>query len=524
MLQHTKVNSNGNRILAETFLKFGEVYFYQLLEKLPAGAYTCDREGHITYFNDHAAQLWGRRPSLNDPVDRFCGSFKIFTIDGEPMKHDECWMAKALIENQGFNGCELIIEKPDGKKVTALAHANPIHDESGELIGAVNVLVDITDRKLAEDALKESNRSKNEFIATLAHELRNPLSPVRNAIKILQSNDIRSAETEWAIDVLDRQTKQITRLVDDLMDVARISSNKLEISRKPVELSEILDAAQEVSRPYIEERGQIFTVTYPKNRVFVKGDLTRLTQAVSNLLNNAAKYTNPGGNISLTGEIIGGEAVISIEDTGIGISSKSLPRIFEMFKQAERSQGQSDQGLGIGLTLANRLIKMHGGTLDAQSEGVNKGSIFTVRLPVTSMPARSEPAVEVTESPGPQDNGTRILVVDDNQDCVESLSMILSMWGNDVRRAYDGLEAIKTFSSFDPRIVFLDIGMPGMNGCETARRIRELGNGTDVKLIALTGWGQKEDRIRSKEAGFDHHLTKPVDFDQLESLLAGLKT
>src|SRR5437016_4198865 len=234
----------------------GELRFRALLEKLPAGAYTCDPDGLITYFNQHAVKLWGRSPKLNDPVDRFCGSFRLYAMDGSAIMHDQCWTALALKNNLEYNGHEIVIEHPDGKRLTALAHASPVHNETGQLLGAVNVLVDISDRKLAEDALKEADRSKNEFLATLAHELRNPLAPIRAAVKILQLKSKPTSELKSALEVIERQTRQMTRLIDDLLDIARITSNKMELRRERIELSAVLDAAVETSRPLIEQRGQ----------------------------------------------------------------------------------------------------------------------------------------------------------------------------------------------------------------------------------------------------------------------------
>src|SRR6202035_951634 len=262
----------------ESALQQREWQFRRLLERLPAGAYTCDTEGLITYYNPHAVQIWGRAPQLNDPVDRFCGSFKLFAVDGSPIAHSACWMALALQTGEDYNGQEIIIERPDGQRITALAHASPIRDDSGKLLAAVNVLVDISDRKRAEDALKEADRSKNEFLATLAHELRNPLAPIRNAVEVLLLSGPHP-EMQGMLDVIERQTRQMTRLIDELLDLARISSNKLELCKDRIELAEILHTAAETSRPLIEACGQEFVVTFPPKPIALDGDLTRLAQA-----------------------------------------------------------------------------------------------------------------------------------------------------------------------------------------------------------------------------------------------------
>ena len=497
-----------------------ELPFRAFLERLPAGAYTCDANGLITYFNQHAVQLWGRKPKLNDPIDRFCGSFKLFAIDGSPILHEECWMALALKNLCEYNGHEIMIERPDGQRLTALAHASPIHNEMGRLIGAVNVLVDISDRKRSEDALKEADRSKNEFLATLAHELRNPLAPIRAAVKTLQIKS-PTPESQAALDVIERQTRQMTRLIDDLLDVARITSNKLELRREQIELRDVLKAAVETSRPLIEQGGHKLTVRSPSAPIHIDGDPVRLAQVVSNLLNNAAKYTERGGRIWLTATRKGNDAVIKVRDTGIGISAEVMPQIFQMFAQADRAINGSAGGLGIGLTLVKRLIEMHGGTITAQSEGRGKGSEFIMRVPTTSA-CVSQPEIPTEEATTETSKPIRILVVDDNQDSADSLGLLLQLLGNEVRIAHDGLAGVNLANEFQPRVVLLDIGLPTLNGFEAAERIRQQPWGKEAVMIAVTGWGETVDRQRSKKAGFDYHLVKPVDPDVLTRLLQTL--
>jgi len=497
-----------------------ELPFRAFLERLPAGAYTCDADGLITYFNQHAVQLWGRKPTLNDPKDRFCGSFKLFAMDGSPILHDQCWMALALKNLREYNGHEIMIERPDGQRLTALAHASPIHNELGRLIGGVNVLVDISDRKRSEDALKEADRAKNEFLATLAHELRNPLAPIRAAVKILQIQS-PTPESLSALDVIDRQTRQMTRLIDDLLDVARITSNKLELRRERIELREVLKAAVETSRPLIEQRGHKLSVRSPSAPIHVDGDPVRLAQVISNLLNNAAKYTERGGRIWLSATRKGNEAVIKVRDTGIGISAEVMPQIFQMFTQADRTVHGSSGGLGIGLSLVKRLIEMHGGAITAQSDGPGKGSEFIVRVPTASA-SFSQPEILTEEGATEPTKPIRILVVDDNQDSADSLGLLLKLLGNEVRVAHDGLEAVALANEFQPRVVLLDIGLPTLNGFEAAERIRQQPWGKQAVMIAVTGWGESVDRQRSKKAGFDYHLVKPVDPDVLTRLLQSL--
>jgi signal transduction histidine kinase len=371
-------------------------------------------------------------------------------------------------------------------------------------------------------ALKESDRRKDEFLAMLAHELRNPLAPIRNAVQILRSKGPPVPELQWAREVIDRQVHQMTRLVDDLLDVSRITRGKIELRKERVELSSIVNHAVEASRPLMDKWGHEFVVTIPQEPIYLRADPTRLTQVLLNLLNNAAKYTDQGGRISLTAERHDNGLTLRVSDTGLGIPPEMLPRIFEMFTQVDRSVDRAEGGLGIGLTLVQRLVEMHGGTVEARSEGPGKGSEFIVRLPISEHVADEEQhrtGDEGTVSPA----GRRILVVDDNRDAADSLAMLLRLLGNQVHTAHDGLEAVGAAAAFQPEIILLDIGLPKLNGYEAARRIRQQPGSSSMVLIALTGWGQEEDRRRSREAGFDYHMTKPVEFAALQKLLAERK-
>jgi len=797
-----------------------EFQFRYLLERLPVGAYTCDAEGLITYFNPAAVLLWGRAPKLNDPQDRFCGSFRLFAADGTPITHDHCWMALAIRENAGFNGHEIVVERPDGQRMTVLAHANPIHDRAGNVIGGVNVLVDIDDRKRGEEALttlaaivgssddaiisktlggiitswnagaerifgytaeeaigqpitliippdrlgeehdilarlrrgeridhyetlriakdgrqldisltsspihsrdgtiigaskvarditerkasrrallelnnelasqlddlerlqemsvrlfttrdlepilhevlrtaiavedtdlgmlslwdsdrgcltigasvglseetlaawkymlpgvaacgtclqrrqrtivvdtetdsifdsfrdqarragiravhstplitrsgkilgvlstqfrtvhrpsprelhlvdlcarqavdfienarlyselSAADRSKNEFLAVLAHELRNPLAPIRNATEILHLSQPPTPESKTALEIIERQMGQMTRLIDDLLDIARITGNKLELRRESVEISQILRVAVETSRPLIDARRQELIVTGPAERSFVDGDLTRLAQVVSNLLNNASKFTPSGGRIELTAGRQGSDAVITVRDSGVGIEPGALPHIFDMFAQGDHGMERA-QGLGIGLTLVQRLTEMHGGSVRARSEGPGRGSEFEVRVPmlIEQIP-QLDGAENGRERVAPK--SLRILVVDDNLDSATTLQMLLRLLGNEVVTAHDGNVAVAAAEAFRPDVVLLDIGLPGMNGHEVAQKLRRESWGRNMVLIAMTGWSMDEDRERSAQAGFDHHLVKPVEPDALMRLLVML--
>ncbi len=392
-------------------------------------------------------------------------------------------------------------------------------DATGQAVRSVGVLLDMTERKQAEDALREADRRKDEFLAMLAHELRNPLAPLRNGLQVLRMASGNWDAIEQARTMMDRQLLQLVRLVDDLMDVSRISRGKIELRREQVPLSAVVNSAIETSRPVIEQMGHELTVTLPKEPVVVDADLTRLAQVFLNLLNNAAKYTERGGQIWLTAERQGSDVVVCVKDNGIGIAPDQVPRLFEMFAQLDRSLERSQGGLGIGLTLVKRLVEMHGGRIEASSAGLGKGSEFVVRLPVleTSQPQGTE-----TDEPAFQ-SSLRILVVDDNRDGADSLSMMLRLMGNDTRTAYDGEEAVAAAVEFRPDVILLDIGLPRLTGYEACRRIRRQPGGKELVIIAQTGWGQEEDRQRTHQAGFDHHLVKPVEPTALMKLLAGLQ-
>lgn len=773
----------------------------RVLDKLPTAAYTCDPNGLITYFNRAAVQLWGRAPKLSDPIDRFCGSFKLFAADGTPISHNRCWMALALQFGESYLGREIIIERPDGKRVMALAHANPLEDDAGNSIGALNVLVDITERKRLEvepqrllrelqlererlleiferspafmavmrgpehifeqanehyhqlvgerkllgktvrEALPElegqgffgildrvyqtgepfvsagmdvtlrgesdgqlqtrqlefvyeplrgadgvvtgvlahgldlterlrteenlalvtaaserwrrlyetvlsnipdlvyvinldyqftyaneallnmlglssreeaigkslhelgyepwhvdmhereldqvvvtrkavrgevpftgtqgsriydyifvpviddegkveaiagttrdvterkqleeelqcrarelasSDRKKDEFIALLAHELRNPLAPIRNGLQVMALSRDNADEMNKVRAMMDRQLGHMVRLVDDLLDVSRISQNKLNLRKARVLLFDIVDSALEVAGPAIEEAGHTLTVTLPSEPVYLDADLTRLAQIFGNLLSNSSKYTEHGGQIWFAAECQQGEILISVRDNGMGIPGAALPTIFDMFSQVPRNMDRSGGGLGIGLALVGALVEMHGGSITAESPGLNQGSTFTVRL------ATSADGVDgMPHAPSIQDEADlqtcRILVVDDNRDSSDSMSMMLEMLGHDVRIAYDGLEAITTAEAFRPELVLMDMGMPKLNGCEAVRRIREQAWGRAMTIVALTGWGQESDRALSRAAGCDEHLVKPASLAELERLTRSVK-
>jgi len=378
------------------------------------------------------------------------------------------------------------------------------------------IAIDVTERHRAVEALREADRRKDEFLATLAHELRNPLAPISSGLHILRTAKA-PAQTATALEIMERQVGQMVRLVDDLLDVARITTGKVEIRREPIDLATAINDAIETSGPSLAER---FTLQAPETPVFVNADRTRLAQVFANLLNNSAKYSEPGQPITLSFGRDGNDAVITVRDAGMGIHPEMLPRVFEMFRQADGTGGRSRGGLGIGLSLVKRIVELHGGSVSAHSAGLGLGSEFIVRLPAMAEARPSSPIVERTSSGGPARR--RVLVVDDNADAAESLAALLSISGHETRMANDGHEALQQAEVFKPEVVFLDIGMPTLDGHETAKIIRQQPWGKNMVLVALTGWGQSEDRRRSKDAGFNHHLVKPADPAVVEKLLSSL--
>jgi len=375
----------------------------------------------------------------------------------------------------------------------------------------------------SEAALREADRRKDEFLATLAHELRNPLSLMRNVVSLIRIPGSPEAELRWGRGIIDRQVNYLTRLTDDLFDVSRITRNKIDLRKEQVDMAEVVRAAIEASRPFIDERGHEFTVNLPPDSLYLYGDRVRLAQVVTNLLNNAAKYTPTPGQIWLTMGQENGMAVLRVKDTGVGIAAESLPHVFDLFYQVDRSFARAEGGLGLGLTLVQRLIEMHGGTVDVQSDGINHGSEFILRLPAWGGQLKADHVIG-QDSYGSEaaTRSRRILVVDDFPNSATTLAKLLRQDGYEVQTAQDGLEALEVALSFRPDIVVLDIAMPKLNGYDAARKIREQPWGKNTVLIALTGWGQRQDRRRSQEVGFDAHLTKPVNYKALAELLTTL--
>jgi signal transduction histidine kinase len=371
------------------------------------------------------------------------------------------------------------------------------------------------------EALREADRRKDEFLAMLAHELRNPLAPIRNALQILKMPRVDEATAGRSRDVMERQVHHLVRLVDDLLDVSRVMRGKIELRRERVELAAVVARAVETVQPLVDARRHELSVRLPPEPLPLDADPVRLAQVVGNLLTNAARYTEPGGRIRLAAERSGGEAVLRVRDDGIGIAPDVLPHVFELFVQADHAAARAQGGLGVGLTLVKNLVGLHGGSVEAHSGGPGEGSEFVVRLPLAAPGGGGEPAGGGAEPAPPP--GRRLLVVDDNVDAADSLAVLLRLRGHEVRVAYGGAAALEAAEAYTPDVVFLDIGMPGMDGYEVARLLRRRPGLGGVVLAALTGWGQEEDRRRTADAGFDHHLVKPVDPEAVAAVLVGVK-
>jgi PAS domain S-box-containing protein len=413
---------------------------------------------------------------------------------------------------------EIEIVRADGSMLFVKNDVEPLYDAQGRIYGAVSVCVDLTERKRAERALLDADQRKDEFLATLSHELRNPLAPLRTALEVLRLAKDDPDLAEKARQTMERQLAHLARLTDDLLDVSRITQNKVELRRERVDLCAALHSAVETTWPSIDSYDHTLRMDLPTRPVWVLADATRLAQVFSNLLSNAARYTPRGGRIFVTAAVDGDRASIVVADTGVGIPSDLLPRVFDMFTQLAADRDRTHRGLGIGLTLAKRLVELHDGNIEARSDGPGHGSQFIVRLPVQQdRDASIEPTSTDAESITP--SGCRVLVAEDDPDAAEMMEVMLQYKGHDVRLAGDGEQAVAIAEDFHPQIAFLDIGMPRMDGYEAARRIRAA-LGRRVMLVALTGWGQDEDKRRSRDAGFDHHLTKPPEPEMLDKLIA----
>ena len=502
---------------AEQALRSSEARLRVILDNAPAIVYLVDPEHRFIFINSR----WNTVFDLtNEQVAgrSFYDFFPKEVADAFAANNSKVLKANTALE------LEEVVPHADGEH-TYISSKVPLFDASGEPYAVCGISVDITERKRAVEALKLADRRKDEFLATLAHELRNPLAPIRSAVKLLQAKGPPSPELEWARGVIDRQVQLMSRLLEDLLDVSRISRNSLQLRTERINLAAAIEAAVETSRPVIDVGQHELTIALPTEPVWLEADFVRLAEIFANLLNNAAKYTEEGGRIRLAAERRGNEIVVSVKDNGIGISADMLPRVFEIFSQSKGALERSQGGLGIGLSLVKGLVELHGGSIECRSDGPGKGSEFIVRLPVASEaagPAPARPKDNAQDADKRSVSKCRVLIVDDNRDSADTLSMLLKLGGHQVKTGYDGEQALEAVAAMRPEAVLLDIGMPKLNGYEVCRRIRKETWGKDIFLIALTGWGQDEDRRRTDEAGFDAHLVKPVDPVQLAKLLADL--
>jgi len=463
-------------------------------------------------FGFTAAEAVGKHISLVIPPERIAEEDDIIASlrAGKPIEHFETERLRS-----------------DGQRIFVSLTISPIKDDSGNVVGASKIVRDISERKRLEDNLlrlaadlSETDRRKNEFLATLAHELRNPLAPMSNMLEVVKRAGGDSEILNRAYETIERQLGQMVRLVDDLLDLNRITHDRLELRRSEVELSSVVQQAVEVARPLLDAAGHQLTIDLPDEPIYLNADRARLAQVFGNLLNNSCKYTKPKGSIALSATRVDDRVVVTVRDNGAGIPPDKLQSIFDMFMQVDRSSERSQGGLGIGLTLVKRLIEMHGGSIEAISAGEGQGSEFIVRLPVVTG-SKVVPALAAgIESESPRQR--RILIVDDNRDSADSLAMLLEITGNKTYLAHDGMEAIEAIEKHRPEVVLLDIGLPKLNGHEVCRRLRAQSWGKEIVVIALTGWGQEDDRRKSEQAGFNGHLVKPVDYEKLLELLSEL--
>jgi PAS domain S-box-containing protein len=499
---------------AELALRESEARFRSLADTAPVLIWVHDLDG-CEFVNREFLWFAGRT------LEELSGSQWQALVHPEDLEGYLTEYARAAAEPRPFE-TQARFRRSDGVYRWVKSKGVPRLTEDGTLLGYVGCSVDITDIKRSEEALREADQRKDEFLATLAHELRNPLAPIRASLQILRmaSNAAPAAEVH---DMLERQVGQMVRLVDDLLEVSRITRGQIELRRERIELGAIIRAALETSSPLVEAGRHEVAVSLPTERLWLEADPLRLAQVFANLLNNAAKYTEAGGRIRVRAAREGEHVMVSVKDSGIGIPAEKIPKVFNLFAQIDATNSRAQGGLGIGLALAKRLVEMHGGRIDALSGGPGTGSEFRVRLPLVAEKAGESledphnAGRQATPSPGP-----RVMVVDDNRDAAESLGILLRLKGFEVHVTHDATAALKAFPEFRPRVVLLDLGMPGIDGYEAAAEIRRRPDASGVMLIALTGWGHAEFRQKSRDSGFAHHLVKPVDLDSLVSLLGSV--
>ncbi len=514
VLVHDDVSARKQAELAQ---HQSEEKFHMLAETIPQLAWMADPSGHIFWYNRRwydytgtdleSMQGWGWQ-SVHDPdvLPEVLIRWQQSLADGNPFD------------------MVFPIRSAAGAFRPFLTRVNPLRDEQGRILYWFGTNTDISDFKRMEEALRDADRRKDEFLATLAHELRNPLAPIRTALQILKMPRLDPSVGQKTRDVMERQVHHLVRLVDDLLDVSRVVSGKIELQGEPLQLSTVIARAVEIAQPHIERQEHQLMISVADESLLVHGDPVRLAQVLGNLLTNASKYTEPRGHIWLSARREGADAVLAVRDDGIGLAPDVLPRVFDLFVQGDHSAARSQGGLGIGLTLVKNLVELHGGVVHASSAGLGRGSEFVIRLPVVAgsalLPAHDGPVW----SPAAGTTPRRLMVIDDNRDAAESLATLLRLQGHDVAVAVDGETAAGQARDHRPQMIFLDLGMPVVDGYEVARRIRAMPELAGAQLVALTGWGQETDRHRTAAAGFDRHLVKPADPAQLAELVAALES
>jgi PAS domain S-box-containing protein len=500
------------RLAAEESARRRERQLRFVTDSAPVLIAHCDLEHRFKFVNRPYAARFGLEPAdlIGRRIPEILGQDAYDTIK------------PSLIRTLAGKRVDVEVEVPYerlGRQFMRFAY-EPELDEHGTVIGYVAAIINVSDRRRAEEALREANSRKDAFLATLAHELRNPVAALRNAVTLLSLPRTDAAVRDRADAIVDRQLKQLVRLVEDLLDVSRISRGQLQLRLARTTLAEVIQSAVESTSLALGAASQEVEVLLPDESIELEADTERLSQVFVNLLTNATKYTPAGGKITISAVATAEDVTVTVTDTGIGIPSDMLESVFGMFIQVHSTSDRASGGLGIGLTLVRSIVDLHGGTVTAESHGTDRGSTFRVRLPLVQQGIRqAEPA------PSPSAEAAvskRVLIADDNLDAAESLQLWLQLAGHDVQIAGNGMEALRVAAEFKPDVALLDLGMPGLSGFDVARRIRDSAWGSDMVLVALTGWGQDEDRKQSAEAGFDHHLTKPIAPEAIESLIAGL--
>jgi PAS domain S-box-containing protein len=500
--------------IAEQALRASEKLYRAIGESIDFGVWVVDRSGHSVYTSESFLKLVGKTQA--ELAASTWGGF-LHPAEREPIA--AAW--REFLRTDGMWYREVQVLGTDSLYHPVLSQGVAIRGEHGEVTGWAGINLDISRLKATEAALREADRRKDEFLATLAHELRNPLTPIRHAVKLMEAGAANESQQQWARDVIGRQLQRMAPMLDDLLEVSRITQGRLELKTELVDLASIVNTAVETARPLVEAKQQNLDITLPATPVSVAVDPLRISQSISNLLTNAAKYTDANGNISLNVDLLPQEISISVKDDGIGLEPQSIPRVFEMFSQVKSAIDRSEGGLGIGLALVKGMIQLHGGRVEATSLGTGRGSQFTIHLPRAVMMAQTAQG-EANMSQANVRPGARrtVLVADDNRDAADTLALLLDMDGYETAVAYGGLQALDGIRRTRPDAAILDIGMPDLNGYEVARRIREEEWGRNLFLLAITGWGHPDDVARAKAAGFNEHLTKPVDADNVVRLLA----